>query len=397
MARVPVAAILAGLAAFVWYAAGGVPLLLGVASQLELSAAQTSSWLCIVLVTGGLASIGLSLAFRQPIPITWSIPGLVYLGAQAGRFSAAEIAGASVIAGVLILVLGLTGLGQRLLAAVPLPIVLGMFAGGILSSLTGLAAAALHDAVVVGATVLAYFAARARRIAVPPVGLAILVGGIVVVVTGRSTAAWVPLAPPVLQVAELQFSPAAFVALGLPLVVLSAGIGSVQGLGFIAAQGYRVPVNTTNVVVGIASVINALFGGHQAIVARAGVAILAANAAGPLEGRYWGNLIAGGLMLPLALLATPVAALLTVVPPGYVATIAGLAILPAFEDALAKSVSGPLRLGAVVAFGVAAAPLTIVGITSAVWAIAAGLLVSLVAERVELLTYWRGGSVTAAR
>jgi len=387
----PPAAAWAGIAAFIWYAAGGVPLLLGVAAQLGLSAAQTSSWLCIVLLTGGVGSVGLSLAFRQPIPITWSIPGLVYLGAQAGRFSVPEIACASVLAGVLILALGVAGVGQRVLSVVPLPIVLGMFAGSILNGLTSLASVALQDTAVVGATVLGYFAGRAApRMRVPPVGVAILAGGTAVVLTGQATEAPVAWAPPMLWVAELQFSPAAFVALSLPLVVLSAGIGSVQGLGFLSAQGYRVPANTTNVVVGVASLVNAFFGGHQAIVARAGVAILAAPDAGPAEARYWGNLIAGGLMLPLALLATPVAAVLSMVPPGYVATVAGLAILPAFEDALAKSVAGPLRFGAVIAFVVAAAPLTIVGVNSTVWAIAAGLLAAVLAERDELLAHWRG-------
>ena len=56
------------------------------------------------------------------------------------------------------------------------------------------------------------------------------------------------------------------------------------------AQGYAVPINVTTVVVGINSVVNALFGGHAAIVARTGVAIFAAPDAGPKEGRYWANM-----------------------------------------------------------------------------------------------------------
>ena len=40
-----------------------------------------------------------------PIPITWTIPGLVYLGTLAGKYTIAEMIGANLIAGVLIIAL----------------------------------------------------------------------------------------------------------------------------------------------------------------------------------------------------------------------------------------------------------------------------------------------------
>ena len=81
------AAMWAGITAFVWYAFGAVPLHIAVSGQLGLSTAQTSSWIFIVWFSGALASIWLSLQYRQPIPITWTLPGLVYLGTLAERFS----------------------------------------------------------------------------------------------------------------------------------------------------------------------------------------------------------------------------------------------------------------------------------------------------------------------
>ena len=44
---------------------------------------------------------------------------------------------------------------------------------------------------------------------------------------------------------------------------------------------------------------------------------------------------------------------------------------------------------------VAATPFSVFGITSAFWAILAGIAASFMAERGELLAYWRGG--TAAK
>jgi len=84
------AAVWAGFTAFVWYAFGAVPLHIGVSEQLGLTTDQTSSWIFIVWFTGAVSTIGASLYFRQPIPITWTIPGLVYLGTLTDRFSFEE-------------------------------------------------------------------------------------------------------------------------------------------------------------------------------------------------------------------------------------------------------------------------------------------------------------------
>jgi predicted benzoate:H+ symporter BenE len=53
-----------------------------------------------------------------------------------------------------------------------------------------------------------------------------------------------------------------------------------------------------------------------------------------------------------------------------------------------------MRLGALVAFVVAATPFSMLGITSALWAILGGITVSLLAERAQLLDFWRGPAVT---
>ncbi len=286
------AAFWAGITGFVWYAFGTVPLHIAVSSQLGLTIAQSSSWMFIVWFSGAVSSIALSLRFRQPIPITWTIPGLVYLGTLAGKYSLAEMIGANLMAGVLIIALGLLGVGARIMAWLPLPIVMGMFAGSIMDYITRMVSATVKDAVVAGVTVAAFLIGRAlKNPKVPPLGLAMIAGGIVVYLTGTFSAAPIEWALPTVAVPEIAFSFPAFIAISLPMLILAMGLGNVQGLGFLMAQGYNVPINLTTVVVGINSVVNALFGGHAAIVARTGVAIFAAPDAGPHSGRYWANLI----------------------------------------------------------------------------------------------------------
>jgi benzoate membrane transport protein len=164
---------------------------------------------------------------------------------------------------------------------------------------------------------------------------------------------------------------------------------NVQGLGLLISKGYRPPVNLATVLVGVISLIHAAFGGHQATIARNGVAILAADDAGPVERRYVANVVATLFLLLLVVNAATASSLLRVVPMGLVFALAGLAILSALLDALQRAVSGQLPFGALFAFIVAASPLQFFGIGSAFWALVAGLLASLVVERDQLLNAWR--------
>lgn len=390
MGTLNASAVWAGITAVVWYAFGAVPLLMGVCEQLGLSTAQTSSWIFIIWFGGAICSLTLTLPTRQPIPVTWSIPGLVYLGTLADRFTLAELAGANLVTGVLILVLALAGLGARVMAWLPLPIIMGMFAGTMMDYVTRVVVVTVGDVVVGGATVAGYLVGRTVRSArMPPVGLAVVGGGAAVVMTGAAgpmTA--VTWSLPAVAVPEMAFSPSAVVAVSLPLAVLSMGLGHAQGLGFLRAQGYDPPVDRVSVVTGVGSIVNALLGGHPANVARGGVAIMASPDAGPTEGRYWGVVLSAVLTIGLALAATPVASLLAVLPESFVYALAGLAIVGSLEDALTQSFGGELRFGALVAFVVALTPFSVFGITSAVWAIVAGMVAAFLVERDQLRHVW---------
>jgi benzoate membrane transport protein len=392
------AATWAGLTTFVWYAFGAVPLHIGVSEQMGLTTAQTSSWIFIVWFSGAVSTIAVSFYFRQPIPITWTIPGLVYLGTLSDRFSLEELAGANLAAGVLLLVLGVSGIGGRVMRWLPLPIVMGMFGGSILEYVTRMVVATVGDLVIAGATVACYLLGRlVNSPRLPPVGLAVVGGGIAVALSGVPATSAVEWAPPAIVMPGMDFSLAALVAVSVPMVVMAMGLGNIQGLGFLLAQGYRVPVNTVSTVVGVNSVVNALFGGHAATVARTGVAIAAGPDAGAISGRYWAAVISAALTIVLAFASTPVASLLNVLPKSYVLALAGVAILSSLQDALEKAFSGRMRFGALVAFAVAATPFAILGVSSAFWAIFAGILASALAERQQLLEFWNEGKAPNGR
>jgi benzoate membrane transport protein len=274
----------------------------------------------------------------------------------------------------------------------PLPIVMGMFGGSILDYLLRAVAATLQDLAIAGSVLGGYFVARFFGSArVPPVGLALAAGAVAVFLNLEGGWPGLEWAMPAFAVPGFAFDAAAIAAISLPLVVLAMALGNVQGLGFVLSQGYRVPVDRVSRAVAFASLANALFGGAPATVARTGAAITAAADAGPAAGRYWAVLISSGLTLTLALAALPFASLLAALPKSFLVALAGVALVSSLQDALEKAFGGAMRFGALVAFVVAATPFSLLGVTSAFWGLVAGVLASLLAERAQLVDFWRSG------
>jgi benzoate membrane transport protein len=392
LADVNSANIAAGVTAGLWYAFGAIPIQLEAAASFRLTPEAASSWFFIIWFTGAVSSILFTLRYRQPLAITWTIPGLVFLATVGDRYTLPEIAGASLAAGIMIVALGFLGIGARLMRWLPLPIVMGMFAGSILGYATGIFEQLGTQPWIVGAAIGGYLGARwLGRAWLPPMGGAVVAGLAGAAMVGQIRPAAFRWSPPVVEALVPAFDPGSLLAVSVPLVVMAIGIGNVQGIGMLVNQGYRPPTNLLTVAVGINSVINAVFGGHPSTVARNGVAILAGDDAGPRDQRYVANLIASLCALLLALSAMTASALLEVLPIGLVASLAGLAILSVLMDALQKTVVTDLPMGAFFALVIAASPLTILGIGSAFWALVGGFLVSLFLERSALVKMLRTG------
>jgi len=128
----------AGVTAGLGYAFSAIPLQISAAEKLHLSPAVASSWFFVIWLTGAMASIPLTLRYRQPLAITWTIPAWFSSPAPAAASRPGSSQGASLVAGVLIVALGLLGVGARLMRWLPFPIVMGMFAGSIFGCVTGI-------------------------------------------------------------------------------------------------------------------------------------------------------------------------------------------------------------------------------------------------------------------
>src|SRR5699024_8310275 len=138
-----------GFVGVVFSASGPIAVTLAVGVAGGLTEAELASWVFGILLSAGVATLLMSLIYRQPLGFAWSIPGTVLLGPSLQHLSFGEVVGAFFTCGVLTLALGLSGVVRRFMDAVPMPMVMAMVAAVFLRFGTDVVDSARVDPVVV--------------------------------------------------------------------------------------------------------------------------------------------------------------------------------------------------------------------------------------------------------
>ena len=100
----------AGLVAAIFGCTGPALIIIGGATSSGLTYAETISWIFAVYFFSGLLGIFLSLKYRQPIAGAHSIAGAVLVVGSLTYFSLNEAIGAYLVAHILVIILGASGL-----------------------------------------------------------------------------------------------------------------------------------------------------------------------------------------------------------------------------------------------------------------------------------------------
>ena len=385
---------MAANAAVAWLFAvtGPLVILLAVASKAGLSREDTASWIFGGYALGGVFSILMSYLYRQPIGIAWTIPGAVLVGPALGHLSFPEVIGAYLATGALLVVLGLSGLVRKVMALVPMPIVMGMVSGIFLPFALKIVAGFADDPAIAFAVVAAFFAASAvpqlGRF-LPPVLAALVVGVIAVTASGHMALqepAHFEFAHP--RIFMPVFSARALLELVVPLAVTVIGIQNAQGCAILAAAGYEPPANMLALVCGVGSILYGLVGSVSACVTGPSNAIMCAS--GSKERRFAAGILYGLLMLGFGLLAPLAAQLGLALPGAFIGVLGGLAMVRVLQGSLATAFGGELALGALATFLVTVSGVTILNIGAAFWGLVIGVATSWFLERPALRKVWHG-------
>ncbi|MHB8074030.1 benzoate/H(+) symporter BenE family transporter [Desulfosporosinus fructosivorans] len=378
-------AIATGLVATLFSTMGPGMIVMNAAKSGGLTDAQAISWLLGIYLIGGLSTMFMSLRYRIPVVTAFSIPGAVMLAKILPNFPFSEAIGAYIVVAVVTLVLTLTGVMKKLVEHIPVPVMLGMVGGVLLSFGTSMFTAAINMPQVYALMIAAFFVSMAFKSfskKVPPIVVAIVIG--IVALAFYQLITPIPLsleiAKPVLALPT--FSLRAILDISIPLFFLVIGVQNIQAVGVLMAAGYKVPINAMYMVPAIGTFINSLFGAHPAVTAGPSTAICASPSAGEKkEFRFIAAFSEGVFWVAFALLAKIIVDSVKMVPKEFTAVLAGLAMFEVFKSAFEGAFAGKFRMGALVAFFIAVTNLSILNIGAPLWAIILGLLTSFIVER----------------
>lgn len=381
--RLPVIEGANALVAFLFAASAPVAIILSAGIRGGLTEADLASWIFAAFAVNGILTVLMSAVFRQPLAFFWTIPGTVLVGAALQTLGFAEVIGAYLLTGGLLLVLGLTGWVKQIMDRLPMPIVMGMVAGVFVQFGLDWIRAFESDLFLVAAMTVTFFVLTAvprLQKMVPPM-IAVLVVGIVILLSGGYDSGG-SYAGPVLAAPRFyapEFSVAAALELVIPLAITVIAAQNAQGIVILRSAGHNPPVNAITTACGIASLITAMVGSVSSCLTGPSNAILTS---GGSHDRHWlAAVILGGMAILFGIFAPLVTNLLIATPTAFLSTLAGLALLRTLQGAFQTSFGPTFPLGGLIAFLVTLAGLPIFNIGAPFWGLVFGVIASLLMER----------------
>ncbi|WP_102347225.1 benzoate/H(+) symporter BenE family transporter [Bacillus sp. Marseille-P3661] len=373
----------AGTLAAIFGCTGPALVVIGGAASGGLTHEQAISWLFAIYFFGGLIGLYLALKYRQPIAGAYSIPGSVLVAGALTQFSLSEAAGAYLVAGIIVLVLGLTGVIGKVMRWIPMPIVMGMIVGAMIRFGTGMITSIEAAPLIAGSAIIVYLISTRYLKKFPPIVSAFGVAMVIAFALGQFQMKDIESGFIVPQLVMPTFSLEAIMSVSIPLALLVIGAENAQAIGVLMAQGYKPPINAMTIWSGIGGIVTSIFGGHNANIAGPMTAICASDEAGEKkEGRYAAVIVNGILFGAFGLFAGVVVPFVTAMPGVLVATVAGLAMIGVLLSSLQEAFSvRKFQVGAFFALVIAMSGVSFFGVGSPFWSLLGGVIVSLILEK----------------
>jgi benzoate membrane transport protein len=355
---------------------------LAAAASMGLTTSQTASWILVLYGLPAVGSLALAYVYRQPLFLTGNVFVLIFITSLGGRIPYAELIGAAITSGAVVLVLSLLGLTGRLGGLVPAPVVMGLLAGAVMPFFAGIFTFLGQLPVMIGGVFVTYLLWRwimGERI--PAILPALFAGLVLAFVTGSSGSLPENPSLPVPVITPPVFNPATLVSAVPVMVILITLQANLPSLVFLRTQGYHPPERLISTTSGIGMILASFLGPTALSLSLPSTSLLAGEDAGHPQVRYRGVYLAAGVTLLVALFAGAAAFLPQILPLPLLLSIAGLAVIGVVASALQTITRGPLVLGPLFAFAVALSEISLLGLGPFFWALVIGTGVSYLLER----------------
>jgi benzoate membrane transport protein len=335
---------------------------------------QTGSAVTALCLGIAIAGAALSVRYRMPVVLAWSTPGAALLATAGGVPWPVAIA-VFVAAAVMMIVVGATPALGRLIERIPASIASGMLAGVLLPFCLTLFRLGATDPVLIAALLCIFLAARRRLplyalplVLMAAISFTLVRGDMAPLATGQTFGTLLPVLPR----PEL----AALVSLALPLFMVTLVSQNLPGLVVLRSAGYQPPAGALVTTTGVASLMSAPFGAHGVNLAAITAAICTGEDAHPDPGRRWlVGVLYAGFYLALAVFAPTLVRLFLALPPEVIASVTGLALIPALIGAVENMMADRHdRDPAIVTFLATGSGLVLWGLGSAFWGLVAGFV-----------------------
>jgi len=376
-------AIVAGFVAVLVGFASSVAIVFQAAAAAGANSEIMASWLLALGIGMAITCIGLSWYYKAPVITAWSTPGAALLAGSLQGLTIAEATGVFIFTAALGLIIGLSGMFERLTRLIPLPLASAMLAGILLQFGFAIFSSMQSELLLVSIMCITYLLAKAfsPRYAIL---LVLLSGVLAVVFAGQLDLSGVTLtlATPVWVTPE--FSLPAMLGVGLPLLIVTMASQNIPGVAVLRASGYTTPVSPLITSTSLSTLLLAPFGAFSINLAAITAAICSGSEAHPKpEKRYIAGIAAGIFYLLAGLAGATVVALFAAFPQAMVAALAGLALISTIAANLqATTADATYRDAAVITLLVTASGTSFFGIASAFWGLIAGVL-ALAIQRVS--------------
>lgn len=385
--------ITAGVISTVFGCTGPALVVIDSATKAGYNQAQIVSWLFGIYFFGGLLGVLLASFYKMPISGAYSIPGAAMMATALVGIPFEEACGAFFMAGVIVLVLGASGLIGKIMRWLPLPIVMAMITGamirfgsGIITSIVSFDAktGALNTKpfIVGGLTLVVFLLLPKFTKKVSPVLGALIVGLVAAVATGTATFASgsIQYIAPSFFVPQIRLG--TFLSVSIPLAALVMGAENAQAIGVLYSQGYKPPINAMTFFSGIGGMVAGLFGALNANIAGPMTAICSSSESGDnKEGRYAASIVNGITFGAFGLIASIALGFVKALPSGLVSVLAGVAMINVLLGSLHGAFSSSkFKVGAFFALVIAMSNITILKIGAPFWALLLGTVISFIAE-----------------
>ena len=292
----------AGLVASIFGCTGPALIIIGGATSGGLTYTQTISWLFAVYFFSGLLGIFLALKYRQPISGAHSIAGAVLVAGALTHFSLNEAIGAYLVANIIVIILGLSGLIDKVMKWIPVPIVMGMIVGVMIRFATEMITSVTLSPLLAGSAILVFLLSTRFMKKFPPVVSALLVSVLLAILTNKFQVQNIQDSFIFPQLVMPSFSLEAIVSIGIPLALLIICTENAQATGVLMAQGYKPPNSAMATYGSIVGLVGSLFGAHAINIAGPMTAICSAKETGKKESRYAASVVNGVLFSTFGLI-----------------------------------------------------------------------------------------------